>query len=131
MSFLAKFTADGEELTVLSCRFRFSQETDRTNRPTSIPMGGVIDITIESNGNTNLFDWMISSTQTKSGEVVFYRRDSMSKLKTLKFNDAHCIDYQEEYNHNGEYPMQISMQLSAKEIKLNDSTYKNNWPDEA
>lgn len=131
MSFLAKFSADGEEFTVLNCRFRFSQETDRTNRPTSIPMGGVVDLTIESNGSTNLFDWMISSTKTQSGMVTFYRRDNMSKLKTLTFSDAHCIDYQEEYSHNTEFPMQITLQLSAKELKLNDSTYKNNWPDEA
>ena len=78
MSFLANFSADGEELTVLNCRFHFAQETDRTNRPTSIPMGGVIDLTIESNGSTNLFDWMISSTQTKSGIITFFRRDSRS-----------------------------------------------------
>lgn len=129
MSFLAKFQADGEEATVLNCRFQFSQETDRTNRPTSIPMGGIIDVTIESTGTTDLFDWMISSTQTKSGQITFYRRDNMSKLKILKFTDAHCIDYREEYNHDGEYPMRITMQLSAKEIKLNDSSFKNNWPE--
>ena len=131
MSFLAKFSADGEESTVLHCKFRFSQETDRTNRPTSIPMGGLIDITIESTGSTNLFDWMVSTTQTKSGQITFYRRDNMSKLKVLKFSDAHCVDYHEEYNHDSEFPMQITLQLSAKQIKLNDSAYKNNWPDEA
>lgn len=131
MSFLAKFSTDGEELTVLNCRFHFAQETDRTNRPTSIPMGGVIDLTIESNGSTNLFDWMISSTQTKSGVITFFRRDTMSKLKTLKFSDAHCVSYEEQYNHASEFPMQITLQLSAKELKLNDSTYKNNWPSES
>lgn len=128
MSFIAKLTLEGQDANVLNCRFRFSQETDATSRPSSIPHGGLIDVTIESTGNTDLFDWMISPTQTKSGLITFYRRDTMSKLKTLKFNDAHCINYVEEYNHNGEFPMQITLQLSAKELKLNDSTFKKNWP---
>ncbi|MCH5721030.1 type VI secretion system tube protein TssD [Niabella sp. CJ426] len=128
MSFISKLTLDGEEINVLHCRYHFSQETDATSRPTSIPKGGVIDVTIESNGKTDLFDWMISPTQTKSGAITFYRRDTMSQLKTIKFVDAHCIDYTEEYTHNGEYPMQITLRLSAKEVKLNDSSFKKNWP---
>lgn len=128
MSFLAKLQLDGEEANVLYCSFRFTQVTDATGRPTSIPQGGSIMLTIESTGKADLFDWMISPTQTKSGTVTFYRRDSMSKLKTLNFTGAHCIDYQEEYVHDGKYPMQINVVLSAKELKLNDSEFKNNWP---
>ena len=131
MSFLAKFSVDNEVLNILHCRYRFNQNVDISNRPTSIPMGGIIDITVESSGSTNLFDWMVSPTQTKNGDIAFFRRDNKdSKLKSLKFFDTHCVNYQEEYTYNGEYPMQITLQLSAKELKLNDSSYKNNWPDE-
>lgn len=128
MSFIAKLTLDGDQLNVLHCRFQFSQETDASVRPTSVPFDGVINLTLESNGKTDLFDWMISPTQTKSGTVTFFRRDNMSKLKTLSFTDAHCIDYIEEYTHDGEHPMQITIQLSAKELKLNESSFKRNWP---
>ncbi|AHF15641.1 type VI secretion system tube protein TssD [Niabella soli] len=130
MSFIAKFSIDGVERNVLNCSYRLTQVTDDTGRPTSIPRGGSIVLTLESNGSVDLFDWMISSTQTKNGKITFFRRDSMSKLITLNFTDAHCIDYMEEFNHNSEFPMQITLQLSAKELKLNDSAYKNNWPGE-
>lgn len=128
MSFIAKMKIDGEELNVLHCSFRFSQGTDATGKPTSIPQGGNINLVLESNGSTDLFDWMISPTQTKSGVVTFYRRDSMSKLKSLEFGDAHCVDYYETFDHAGENPMQVQITISAHEIKLNDSEFKNNWP---
>src|SRR5882757_7561009 len=128
MSFIAKMKLDGEEMNVLHCGFRFTQMTDATGKPTAIPHGGSISLLVESNGGTDLFDWMISPTQTKSGTITFYRRDTMSKLKTLEFTDAHCVDYYETFDHIGQNPMQIQLTISALEIKLNDSEFKNNWP---
>jgi hypothetical protein len=129
MSFVAKVNIDGEEMNVLHCGFRFTQGTDATGKPTSIPLGGTVNLTVESNGSTNLFDWMISPIQTKNGTVTFYRRDTMSKLKTLEFGEAHCVDYYETFDHEGDKPMQIQLVLSAHELKLNDSEFKNNWPE--
>ena len=128
MSFISKIKIDGEEMNVLHCGFHFSQATDATGRPTAIPQGGSIDLLLESNGNTNLFDWMISPTQTKNGSITFYRRDTMSKLKTLEFTDAHCVNYRETFDHSGNHPMQLHLILSARELKLNDSAFTNNWP---
>lgn len=128
MSFLAKLELDGEEMNVLRCGFRFTQGIDVTGKPTSTPQGGTINIVVESTGNTNLFDWMISPTQTKNGTVTFFRRDTSSKLKTLEFTDGYCVDYYETYDHSGENPMQIQLVISALEVKLNDSDFKNNWP---
>jgi hypothetical protein len=73
MSFIAKLELDGQEANVLYCSFRFTQVTDPTGRPSSIPQGGSVTLTVESSGKVDLFDWMISPTQTKSGAVTFYR----------------------------------------------------------
>ena len=120
---------DGGEVNVLHCGFRFTQTIDATGKPTAIPRGGMIDVTLETDGGTELFDWMISPTLTKSGAITFYRRDSMSKLKTLEFSDAHCVDYYETFDHVGDNPMQVQLSISARELKLNDSEFKNNWPE--
>jgi hypothetical protein len=128
MSFIAKLKIDGEEMNVLHCGFRFTQVTDSTGKPTAIPQGGNINLVLESSGGTELFDWMISPTQTKSGTITFFRRDTSSKLKTLEFTDAHCVDYYETFDHTGDNPMQIQLTISARELKLNDSEFKNNWP---
>ncbi len=128
MSFLARLEIDGEEMSVLHCSFRFSKSVDTTGKPVSIPKGGLIKLTIESTGNTQLFDWMISTTQTKNGTITFFRRDASSKLKALEFSEAYCVDYFETYNHLGDFPMQVELLISAMEIKLNDSEFVNNWP---
>lgn len=129
MSFLAKLNVDGEESNVLECMFSFAQQTDEIGKPSSIPIGGKIHLTLESTGNVNLYDWMISPTMTKSGIVTFYRRDTMSKLKVLEFTDAHCTNYLEKYVHDTDFPMQTSVILSAKQLSLNGSEFKNNWPE--
>ena len=130
MAFLAKLTIDdGDELNVLNCSYRFTQGTDATGKPTSIPQGGYVSLVVESTKATDLFDWMINPTGTKNGIVTFYRREMESKLKTLEFTDAYCIDYQEDFDHKGEHPMQISFTVSAKTIKVNYSQFKNNWPE--
>ena len=128
MSFIAKLKIDGEEMNVLHCGFRFTQVTDATGKPTAIPQGGNINLVVESSGGTELFDWMISPTQTKNGTITFFRRDTNSKLKTLEFTDGHCVDYYETFDHVGDHPMQIQLTVSAREVKLNDSEFKNNWP---
>jgi hypothetical protein len=129
MPFIAKLKVDGEEMNILHCAFRFSQSTDITGKPTAIPQGGAVTLVVESNGSTELFDWMVSPTQTKSGTITFFRRDNLSKLKTLSFTDAHCVDYYETFDANGEAPMQVQVTLSAKEVKMNESQFKNNWPE--
>ena len=129
MSFIAKLNLDGTDMNVLHCGFRFNQVIDATGKPSSIPRGGAINLVVESNRNNDLFEWMISTTLTKTGEITFFRRDTMSKLKTLHFTDAHCIDYYETFDHLGENPMQIQLTISARELKLNESEFKNNWPD--
>lgn len=130
MAFLAKLTIDGgEEMNVLRCSYRFTQGTNATGKPTAVPQGGFVSLVVESTKSTDLFDWMINPTGLKNGLVTFYRRDMHSKLKTLEFMDAYCVDYQEDFDHKGEHPMQISFTVSAKTIKVNDSEFKNNWPE--
>lgn len=130
MAFLAKVSIDGgEEMNVLTCSFRFMQTTDATGKPSAVPQGGYLSFVVESGKDTDLCDWMISPTSTKSGIVTFYRRDMLSKLKTVEFKDAFCVDYHESFDHRGEHPMQISVVVSAKTLKINESEFKNNWPE--
>lgn len=130
MSFLTKITVDEKELDVLHCDFLISKITDATGKPTSEPQGGTIHLLLQSNDSPSFFDWMISLTQTKDGEITFYRYNKMSILKTLQFKEAYCIGYHEIFDPSGKYPMQIQLALSARELKFNNSeVFKKNWPD--
>ncbi|TDH18493.1 hypothetical protein EXU57_23130 [Segetibacter sp. 3557_3] len=128
MSFIAQLVLEEEEMNVLHCTYGFNQDIDATGKPTAIPLGGSVNLVLESNGKTDLFDWMISPTQTKKGIITFYRSDNMIKLKTLEFTDAYCVSYRETFGHKGEEPMQVNIQISARKLKLNDSAFEKNWP---
>ena len=132
MSFIAKLKMDKDEMNVLHCSYRFTKITQATGKPSTVAQGGTIHLLLESDGSTLLFDWMISRTETKNGRITFFSRDTiMSKLKTLEFTDAYCVDYFETFDHQGSNPMQVQLTISAHKIKLNDSdasTYTNNWP---
>jgi len=128
MSFLSQLTIDDDIMNVLKCSFAFEQGADFTGRPSQKPRGGQVTIELESTNKTDFLEWMISSKMTKNGEIVFYKRDNMSSLKTLKFSDAYCLSYHEDFDAISDEPLKTRIVISAKELKVKDTTFKNNWP---
>ncbi len=131
MSFLSKITIDDTTLNVLKCSFSFDQGADRTGRPSQRPIGGQIQLLVESTNKTDFLEWMISSDMTKDGEITFFKRDNMSSLKTLKFKDAYCLSYREDFDAVSDQPLTTRFVISAKELTVKDTTFTNNWPDKA
>lgn len=130
MSFLAKLQVEGESYNVLECRISLHQSIDNSGKPAAEPQGGSVTLVIESTGSSDFFRWMISNTETKDGEVVFYRRDAISKMRDLKFEKAYCIAYNEVFQSVNSIPMRVELVLSAKSISMNGVQFKRNWPTE-
>ncbi len=128
MSFLAKVTIDDITMNVLRCNFAFEQGSDVTGRPSQRPRGGQIRLLIESTNKTDFLEWTISPNMTKDGEIIFYKRDNMSSLKTVNFKSAYCLRYEEDFDAVNDQPLQTLLLISAKEITVKDTTYTNNWP---
>jgi hypothetical protein len=127
MSFLAKLHIDGEEYNILDFDTQFSQGKDATGKPIGEPKGGTISVIIESTQSTNFLSWMLNSSMTKDGKIVFYRRDAMSKMKELSFVKAFCVNYREQFTSTNNIPMKITLELVAKEITFGDAKFSNNW----
>lgn len=129
MSFLSQLTIDDDTMNVLRCSFAFQQGSDVTGRPSQRPRGGQIKCSIESTNKTDFLEWMISNDMTKDGEIVFFKRDNMSSLKTVQFIGAYCLSYQEDFDAIGTEPLKTHIVISAKEIIVKDTTFSNNWSD--
>ena len=128
MSFKATLLIEDRELNVLHCKYEISQMTDHKGKPSARPKGGIISILVESDSKTFLFDWATSETQVKSGSITFIKRDTMGKMKRLKFADAYCVEFSEEFVAKGGDPMQIELLLSARELSFGGSSrHKNSW----
>lgn len=127
MSFKARLTVAGKNYNVLDCAYSLRQEVDATGRPAAVTRGGKITLTVESNNETDLFEWMCANWERKDGSVVFLKRDSDATMKELNFTEAYMIDYEERFTADNEKPMKISFTISAKEIKMGSGKHVNEW----
>jgi hypothetical protein len=128
MSFKAKFKVAGTEYNVLDCNYSLHQEVDATGRPSSITRGGQITLSVESSGDTALFEWMCNNFEQKDGSIVFLKRDSDATLKELKFTKGYLVRFNEEFHSTNTDPFRTTFTISANEIKLGNGTHKNEWP---
>ena len=127
MAFKAKLVVAGKERNILSVDYGMLQETDASGRPSSISRGGKIHITVESTGDTDLFEWMTNSFERKDGSIVFLKRDSEATLKELKFKEAYKYKSQQEYKATRNPTLKETFTLSAKEIELGTGKHVNEW----
>lgn len=128
MSFKARLEIEGKEYNIITIEYGFTQNTDHSNKPVGVPRGGMIDLTIESHGDTDFLDWMVSSTQSKKGKIVFYKPDEfMSILFSISFEDAYCVDYTESFDAANQMPMIIQMTISARKLDFGNVVYENKW----
>lgn len=127
MSFKARLNVAGKNYNVLDCTYSLRQEVDATGRPSSVTRGGRITLTVESNNETDLFEWMCNNFERKDGSVVFLKRDSDATMKELNFTEGYLIDFEEKFTSDNEKPMKVTFTISAKEIKMGNATHKNEW----
>ena len=127
MSFKCKLNVAGKERNIVSVDYGMLQETDVTGRPSSVTRGGKITITVESTGDTDLFEWMTNSFERKDGSIIFLKRDSEATLKELKFKEAYIVKYKEDFDAGGDNPLTETFTLSAKEIEMGTAKHTNEW----
>ena len=127
MSFKSILKVAGKNYNVLNVNYGLFQETDATGRPSTITRGGKIDITVESTGETDLFEWMTNSFERKDGSVVFYKRDNDATLKELKFSEAYLVKHKEKFDASGDNPLTETFTISARELEMGTGKYINEW----
>lgn len=127
MSFKASLEVAGKKYNILNVNYSLSQETDPTGRPSSQTRGGRIEVTVESTGETDLFEWMTNSFERKDGKVVFMKRDTNATLKELNFTEGYVVKYRENFDSTGRNPLIETFVISAKTIKLGTGEHVNEW----
>jgi hypothetical protein len=127
MSFKAKLNVGGKTMNVLTCNYDLTQEVDATGRPSSVTRGGRIMLTVESTGDTDMFEWMCNNFERKDGTVTFLKRDTDAKQKELSFTEGYLVKYEEKFNGLDNMAMAESFTISAREIKMGNGEHINEW----
>jgi len=128
MSFNAKLTFNNKEYDVLDCKYSFKRDVDSKGRPSSSIYGGIIEVHVESTESTDLLDAMINQYSLTSGEITFKRSDEESKMKTLSWESGYVVNFEESIDVVGSKPMSLKFKVSAKTIKVNNSSIQQEWP---
>ncbi|WP_295842621.1 type VI secretion system tube protein TssD [uncultured Apibacter sp.] len=127
MSFKARLEVAGKTYNILNVNYSLAQETDPTGRPSSQTRGGRIEVTVESTGESDIFEWMTNSFERKDGKVIFVKRDSNATLKDLSFTDGYVVKYKENFDASGTNPLTETFTISARSIKMGTGEHINEW----
>lgn len=128
MSFLSKFEIDDMSYTILEYDILVEKGTDHNGKPATNARGGEIRVVVETDMRDHFSDWAISPTQVKDGKLTFYKRDGMSRMKTIAFKKGYCIRYRERFRAVGDEPMRTEIVISAKEINIGNTPFAKKWP---
>lgn len=110
--------------TVLSYEYSVTQETYSDGQISGGPVGWQITIVIEKLQNSvDLLDWSINPDLKKDGEIVISNTVDGKPLKTISFNGADCIFYEENWT-DGTFHTE-TIKLSCREIINNGVSFKN------
>ncbi|MES2590325.1 MAG: type VI secretion system tube protein TssD [Bacteroidota bacterium] len=132
MSFKANLSIEGgSEIRLTHCSYSLHRDVDATGRPSSAVKGGTVQFEIESTHDTSLNEWMIDQFTHKNGNVIFLKRDSNTKMKELKFENAYIVHISETFDSIGENPCKINFTITAEKITVGNATHTNPWPKES
>jgi Hemolysin coregulated protein Hcp (TssD) len=112
-------------ILLISCSFSFHQQIDQRGAINSRVTGGIIDIGLMNENDSEILQWMFSQNATKNGKIVFGSISENRALQTLKFKDAALIMYQQSYSNLNE--VSVALKLSCREIDISGNTFQNIW----
>jgi hypothetical protein len=129
MSFLTKLSLDDTTHEILHFCHSINRGIDNTGHPSTIPVGGTIDLDMHLPKNSDaFFKWMTSRNTPKSGTITNYRIDTMAVMTTLTFKEAYCYDFHVKMATDGNPYCTLQLKLSAKKLQLNEASLNKNWP---
>ncbi len=125
----ATINADGiQEREIIFVKYELNQQTDVEGQPTGTTRGGKITVKVKSNddGNTDILEWMIDTSMSKSGTISFPNRQG-GEMKHLSFKEGYVVAYAETYDSTNDLLQYEEFTISAKEIQIGNARHNNRW----
>lgn len=117
--------SEEDGIQLLSCDYKFSQETDQRGLTTSKVHGGIINLSFASIEDNEIIQWMITEDADKSGEISFSGDTNSKPFRTIEFKDARLVFYQDNFTDISS--MITSLSISVREMTISDINFNNTW----
>ncbi|MDO4757133.1 MAG: type VI secretion system tube protein TssD [Parabacteroides sp.] len=123
-----KLEIDGyKEREVLMVTYEFDQATDIEGQMSGIPRGGKITIKVKAmnDGTPDLLAWMVERNLPKNGTITFMETKTGKVMKTIKFTNGYCIDFDEKWEDKLGHFEQIV--ITCQKIEFGSVVFENDW----
>lgn len=123
-----KLEIDGySEREVMMVTYEFDQATDIEGQMSGIPRGGKITLRVKAlnDGTPDLLAWMIERNLPKNGVITFMETKTGKTMKTIKFTNGYCIDFDEKWEDKKGHFEEIV--ITCQKIEFGSVVYENDW----
>jgi hypothetical protein len=123
-----KLEVDGyKEREVLMVNYEFDQTTDVEGQMAGIPRGGKITIRVKAmnDGTPDLLAWMTERNLPKNGTISFLETKTGKSMKTIKFTNGYCVNYEEKWEDKKGHFEEIV--ITCKDIEFGSVKFENEW----
>ena len=112
---------------VLKVTYEFEQETDTEGQMSGIPRGGKIIVRVKAlnDGTPDLLAWMVERNLPKNGSIEFLETKTGKAMKTIKFTNGYCVDFEEKWEDKMGHFEEIT--ITCKKIEFGNVVYENDW----
>jgi type VI protein secretion system component Hcp len=116
---------------LLSYKFSTSREYDKKGQPATGLKALLVEVEIYAYaGGSVLIGMYIDMYQQVSGNIDFYRTDHTggnAKYRTIKFENAYVVSYEEQFEYNVKLPMTIKLVISAGKLNEEGNNISHDW----
>ena len=123
-----KLEIDGyKEREVMMVMYEFEQATDVEGQMSGIPRGGKITIRVKAlnDGTPDLLAWMVERNLPKNGVITFLETKTGNNMKTIKFTNGYCVDFEEKWEDKKGHFEEIV--ITCQKIEFESVVYENDW----
>ena len=112
---------------VLLVDYKFNQATDREGQISGIPRGGKIQVRVKAlnDGTPDLLAWMTERNLPKNGSIEFLETKTGKAMKTIKFENGYCVDFEEKWEDKVGHFEEIT--ITCKNIEVGSVKFENEW----
>ncbi len=122
---IAGHSKEKEGIQIISCRFEFNQDVDALGMARSNIRGGLINLSVRGNEDSEIIQWMLDRNSLKSGRISYAGFTDNGPKRKIEFEDGILIHYDETFYDKSD--ISINLTISAKVFKIAGLKHENYW----
>lgn len=116
-------------IIIRAYNFNFSQTVDELGRQASSVRMGLIKLTLSSNEDGEIIQWMLGRSTRKNFKITFSGFGDSGPVRKILFEDAFLISYSESYIDQGSIVVELI--ISASKIEIAGLAWEVNFDNDA